>query len=67
SRSLAALEAASKEPQLVNPHAAARWWVGSLFGPEAAGGQQAIDEAQELLERNAWRQALREPELAPHP
>ena len=62
-RSLAALESAAETPQLSNPHAAALWWVGSLFGPEAAGGQAAIDGAREILERNGWRQALREPEL----
>jgi hypothetical protein len=39
------------------------WWTGSLFGPEAAGGEQAIEEARETLERNEWRQALAEPEL----
>ena len=34
-----------------------------LFGPEAAGGDGRIDEARDTLERNGWRQALREPEL----
>jgi class 3 adenylate cyclase/tetratricopeptide (TPR) repeat protein len=62
-RSLAALEAESRPRQLPNPHAAAVWWVGSLFGPEAAGGQRAIEQAQQTLERNGWRQALREPTL----
>jgi hypothetical protein len=62
-RSLSLLETAARQPELVNPWAAALWWVGSLFGPEAAGGQSQIDEAREVLERNGWRQALREPEL----
>jgi hypothetical protein len=34
-----------------------------LFGPEAAGGERAIEDARDTLERNGWRQALREPEL----
>ena len=58
-RSLEALAAESGAPLVANPHAAAVWWVGALFGPEAAGGEEAIDEARELLERNGWRQALR--------
>jgi class 3 adenylate cyclase/tetratricopeptide (TPR) repeat protein len=62
-RSIGLLEAAADRQDLVNPAAAARWWVGSLFGPEGAGGQQAVEEARETLERNGWRQALREPEL----
>jgi tetratricopeptide (TPR) repeat protein len=66
-RSLALLETASKPPSLPNPRAAAVWWTGSLFGPEAAGGQTLIDEARELLERNGWHQALRDPELVPTP
>ena len=62
-RSLEALAGESAPPVLANPHAAAVWWVASLFGPEAAGGQSAMDDARELLERNGWRQALREPDL----
>jgi tetratricopeptide (TPR) repeat protein len=46
-----------------NPHAAAVWWTGSLFGADAAGGDSLVREARERLERNGWRQALREPEL----
>ena len=61
------LEAASKRPQLSNAYAAALWWAGSLFGPEAAGGAQIIEDARETLERNGWRLALREPELVPVP
>ncbi len=62
-RSVGALAAEAEPPVVPNPHAAIVWWVGSLFGPEAAGGQRAIDEARELLERNGWRQALLEPDL----
>jgi class 3 adenylate cyclase/tetratricopeptide (TPR) repeat protein len=62
-RSVGLLETASGQPQLENPLAAARWWVGSLFGPEAAGGAQAVEDARELLDRNGWRLALLEPEL----
>jgi tetratricopeptide (TPR) repeat protein len=62
-KSIAALERAAEEPVAENPRAAARWWTGSLFGPEAAGGDRALAAARETLERNGWRQALREPEL----
>jgi class 3 adenylate cyclase/tetratricopeptide (TPR) repeat protein len=46
-----------------NPHAAVVWWTGTLFGPDAAGGVAEVDGAKETLQRNGWRQALREPEL----
>jgi hypothetical protein len=62
-RSLEALAAESAVPVVPNPHAAVVWWIGFLFGPEAAGGQKAVDEAQATLRRNEWLQALREPEL----
>jgi tetratricopeptide (TPR) repeat protein len=62
--SLAALERSSVEPVAPNPHAAARWWVGSLFGSSEAGGEDVVREARETLERNGWRQALREPDEA---
>ena len=62
-KSIAALERAAEEPVAQNPRAAARWWTGSLFGPEAAGGDSALAGARETLGRNGWRQALREPEL----
>jgi hypothetical protein len=66
-RSLAALAAESAPPVVANPRAAVVWWVGSLFGSEAAGGQRAVDDARELLEHNGWRQALLEPELVASP
>jgi tetratricopeptide (TPR) repeat protein len=62
-RSLEALTVESTPPLLANPQAAAVWWVARLFGPEAAGGDGRIDEARDTLERNGWRQALREPDL----
>jgi class 3 adenylate cyclase/tetratricopeptide (TPR) repeat protein len=62
-RSLEALAVESTPPLLANPQAAALWWVARLFGPEAAGADGRIDEARETLERNGWRQALREPDL----
>jgi class 3 adenylate cyclase/tetratricopeptide (TPR) repeat protein len=46
-----------------NRHAAAVWWTGSLFGPDAAGGGAPVRDARERLERNVWRQALGEPQL----
>jgi class 3 adenylate cyclase/tetratricopeptide (TPR) repeat protein len=48
-----------------NALAAQRWWAGRVFDPDAAGGQEALDEARSTLERHHWRQALKEPELAP--
>jgi hypothetical protein len=62
-RSMALLAAETGERQQPNRRAAAVWWTGSLFGPEAAGGERAIEDARDTLERNGWRQALREPEL----
>lgn len=55
---------ADTEPTLVpNLRAASIWWTGTLFGAEAVGGPGALEQAREWLERNGWRQALREPEL----
>jgi tetratricopeptide (TPR) repeat protein len=62
-RSLALLAAETGERQQPNRRAAAVWWTGALFGPEAAGGEKAIEEARDTLERNEWRLALAEPEL----
>jgi class 3 adenylate cyclase/tetratricopeptide (TPR) repeat protein len=63
-KSEAALKAEAEPPVLPNPHAAAMWWVGSLFGADATGGAVAMAEARERLVRNNWQQALREPEIA---
>jgi hypothetical protein len=45
------------------PHTADVWWTGSLFGAATVGGDEALVDARETLERNGWRQSLREPEL----
>ena len=47
-----------------NVRAAQVWWAGRLFGPGAAGGDEALEEARGVLESHRWRQALREPDLA---
>lgn len=62
-KSIAALERTSSDPIVPNERAAVVWWTGSLFGAEAVGGQEALGNARETLERNGWRQALGEPEL----
>jgi class 3 adenylate cyclase/tetratricopeptide (TPR) repeat protein len=46
--------------------AAVRWWIGSVFGPEAAGGADAVEAARAALESNGRLQALVEPELVVH-
>jgi class 3 adenylate cyclase/tetratricopeptide (TPR) repeat protein len=43
--------------------AAQVWLVSSVFGPEAAGGPDAVDDARRTLERTHWEQAVLEPEL----
>jgi class 3 adenylate cyclase/tetratricopeptide (TPR) repeat protein len=45
-----------------NVHAARVWWIGRLFGPDAAGGPDAVEEARATLESAHWMAALREPE-----
>ena len=47
-----------------NAVAARVWWVGSLFGPDAAGGPGEVEKARKALEAAHWIQFLREPELA---
>ena len=39
------------------------WWISEVFGPDAAGGQQEVERAKELLERLHLLQPFREPEL----
>jgi class 3 adenylate cyclase/tetratricopeptide (TPR) repeat protein len=43
--------------------AARVWWVGRIFGPEAAGGEDAVEQARKTLEANHWVQGLLEPEF----
>jgi class 3 adenylate cyclase/tetratricopeptide (TPR) repeat protein len=46
-----------------NALAAQIWWAARLFDEEAAGGAATVRAARERLERNAWHQALREPDF----
>jgi len=46
-----------------NGAASRLWWLGRLFGPEAAGGEDELRAARERLERVHWHRALREPDL----
>jgi class 3 adenylate cyclase/tetratricopeptide (TPR) repeat protein len=62
-KSVAALQRSAKEPAAPNPHDAAVWWTGSLFGSSTVGGEDRLTLARGSLERNGWRQALRETEL----
>jgi class 3 adenylate cyclase/tetratricopeptide (TPR) repeat protein len=43
--------------------AAQVWMIASVFGPNAVGGAEAVEESRETLERTHWEQALVEPEL----
>jgi class 3 adenylate cyclase/tetratricopeptide (TPR) repeat protein len=44
--------------------AAARvWWIAQVFGVEAAGGEEEVERARELLERTQMLQPFREAEL----
>ena len=59
-----AIEAGSGPGGAVNAHAAQVWWAGRLFGSDEAGGDEAVQQARETLERHHWMQSLREPDLA---
>ena len=61
--SKAAIQAEAGPPLLANPHAAAVWWTGTLFGPDEAAGRDELNRARDILQRNGWRQALAEPDL----
>ncbi len=41
--------------------AARVWWVGRLFGADAVGGEEAMEEARTTLESAHWIAAIREP------
>jgi class 3 adenylate cyclase/tetratricopeptide (TPR) repeat protein len=43
--------------------AAQVWMIATVFGPDAVGGSDAVDEACDTLERTHWEQALLEPDL----
>jgi tetratricopeptide (TPR) repeat protein len=38
------------------------WWTGQFFGPEAVGGEDALEDARQRLERTGYRRALEETE-----
>jgi tetratricopeptide (TPR) repeat protein len=59
---LRALEV-SRAERWPNPLAGAVWWTGTLFGAEAAGGDEAMEEARARLEAAAWLSNIREPEV----
>jgi class 3 adenylate cyclase/tetratricopeptide (TPR) repeat protein len=59
----AAIEVEEGAVGLANVHAAQVWWAGRLFGPDEAGGSEALEDARTVLERHHWVQALREPDL----
>lgn len=63
-KAAAALEL-EREQGWPNRIAALVWWVGRLFGADAAGGEAEVDRAHELLESHHWIQALKEPDLVP--
>jgi hypothetical protein len=43
--------------------AARVWWIAQVFGVEAAGGEEEVGHARELLERTQMLQAFGEAEL----
>jgi class 3 adenylate cyclase/tetratricopeptide (TPR) repeat protein len=44
------------------PAAISVWWVASLFGPEAAGGQAELDRARSELDSVGWKRTFHEVE-----
>jgi class 3 adenylate cyclase/tetratricopeptide (TPR) repeat protein len=46
-----------------NDFASAAWWVGRVFGPEAVGGEEAMEQARSTLEDVGWIQFLHEPDV----
>ena len=67
SKGRSAIEAEAGPGGVANMHAAQVWWSARLFGPDEAGGDDAVRAAHDLLERHHWLQALREPDLVPDP
>jgi tetratricopeptide (TPR) repeat protein len=61
-KSVAAIRAEGHAEVIPNPHAAAVWWAGTLFGPDVVGGQATLAEARDVLQHNGWHQALAEPD-----
>lgn len=60
-----AQEALTMEREHGNERAAAIsvWWIASLFGPEAAGGDEEVGRARKILEEAEWVRAFHEAEL----
>ena len=63
-KGVAAIEAESGPRSAPNARAGLIWWVGRVFGADAAGGDEALRQARTVLEDHHWRQALLEPDLA---
>jgi tetratricopeptide (TPR) repeat protein len=61
-RALAGWEAA--RPKSRNELASWTWWVGSLFGPDAVGGEERLEGARRTLESAGWIQHVHEPDWA---
>jgi class 3 adenylate cyclase/tetratricopeptide (TPR) repeat protein len=61
-KAIEALEAA-RGSESVNEFASRVVWTGRLFGADAVGGQDALDEAVERLKAARWDQFLVEPDL----
>jgi class 3 adenylate cyclase/tetratricopeptide (TPR) repeat protein len=47
-----------------NQVAAQVWWVGTVFGADTVGGDEALQEARRTLEEAHWIQLIKDPELA---
>jgi class 3 adenylate cyclase/tetratricopeptide (TPR) repeat protein len=63
-KSIAAIEAESGPRGAPNARAGLIWWVGKVFGADAAGGAEVLEGARAALEAHHWLQALHEPDLA---
>jgi tetratricopeptide (TPR) repeat protein len=61
----AALDVERGPTGVPNTEAALAWFAGELFGPDVAGGPDAVRAARDRLERNGWFQALAEPQRMP--
>ncbi|HEX6208508.1 MAG TPA: adenylate/guanylate cyclase domain-containing protein [Actinomycetota bacterium] len=59
--------AMERERGLENQIATAVYWVGSTFGPDLVGGEDAVRRAEETLRQAGWLHAIREAELARQP
>jgi class 3 adenylate cyclase/tetratricopeptide (TPR) repeat protein len=51
-----------RNPAWRNSQAAVVWWVGRVFGPDAVGGEDPLDQARRTLESAQWFHALTEPD-----